>query len=292
MNNNLLQTKGLPKFVQEQNWKKWQIFLCFASILVINVSSFLFKSRNGLSPKNAFGGTYIRISNPMILLLPVVLELSFMLNIPINLTFLVQPMFARRNLIPKMLPKAFASYFLSLGVSLFSWNLIRKESAKNRAKFSDDFWLLVLQISTGVLWYNLLSAFMPNFMMFLPGEPNDQNILLFLFLGLIVLFSSVRNIINCFEKQQNKDPTLDFRFSAIFNILYTTVMLILVTLDDTVPVASPWIFMGLGSGMEIIFNEPSGGPKISLFFKKITDNILRISIGTLIPLIFINIIKI
>jgi hypothetical protein len=285
IDNNLPRTRGLLVCAYERHWTKWQAFLYFAAIFVANT---LFSRFGG---GDAFRGTHLGISNYLVLLLPVVLWLSSLVHIPLSLTFLVQSMFARENLIPRMLPGAAVNYFLSLAFSLVFWSLMEMESVKNTFELADDFWFMVLRIFTGVLWYNLFSAFAPNFAAFLPEKSSGQSVTIFLFSGLTILFSSIQHITSHSEKHLNTDTGQDIRFQALFNVMYTVVMLMLANLNGAIPIITPWITAGLSTGTKMVLDNRGGMVKFRIFLEKITRDLCKIFVGTVVAMVFVDTIR-
>ncbi|MDR1495121.1 MAG: hypothetical protein LBI29_03770 [Rickettsiales bacterium] len=292
LNNNLIQTRGLFNFYREYG-ARWRVFLFFAPIFVVCLLFSWFRPSSGPSLERIFGGNHFEVHNQLILLLPVLICLALRFHIPLSLTFLVQSMFSRKNMIPEMLPGAAINYFLSLGISLIFWSLLRSECEKNLfGRLTDDFWFVVFQIFTGILWYNLLGAFMPNFVAFFPRIPNGLDVVLFLLSGLIIFFITIQNSLTTLEKRPGVCARAETKLSTLFNALYVGTMLVIANLGDSVPLITPWVSIGLKSGMKVAFGGYGIKSKIKVFIKRVAGDLYIISLGTVVVFLFVNIIKI
>ncbi|MDR2077804.1 MAG: hypothetical protein LBP39_02445 [Rickettsiales bacterium] len=292
LHNNLLRTQGLPEMLRRLG-SKCLAFIFFAAVFTLNILVSWY-SYDGKLQQNALDYVaYKKISNCGVFLLPILLHILYKLRIPLNLTFLNRTIFTGKNLIFELLIKTLLNYFIALVVSVAFWTLIYRRLEKNTSEKNSKFWHIAQCFSIGLLWHNLLTAFMPNFVIFIPRKIDAFELILFLFSILVVLFLLLENIV---QSPRNvmldvSDDRLNLKIPTLFNMLYTLLML-LFSHYSTISIITPWMFLGLRSGIKIASGMGEGELKLKLSLKKILNDMYTISIGIVVAIVFTKIIRV
>jgi hypothetical protein len=288
----LAQARGLALFPRRQR-TLLRMFLYFYLIFVANFLVSWLRPDSDPRFVRTFGVNHFVISNWSILLLPPLVCLALQLRIPLSLAFLVQSMFARENLVAKMLPGAVVNYLLSLSLSLALGGLLRRRWERNSAGDSGgSLWSLAFQLSRGLLWYNLAGAFMPNFVAFLPRGPITPDIGLFLLLALAVLFFSIRSVTGRSRDCRESEMGREMRLSLAFDLAYSAALLIIGRMGAWLLVITPWISAGLSSGMELVFGTYGGKSRARVLGEKIFGDFCALSLGAGVASLFVTFVRI
>jgi hypothetical protein len=191
----------------------------------------------------------------------------------------------------ELLFKTLLNYFVSLAISMVFWKITYKKYGKNPTKPASKFWRISFCFSLGFLWYNLLNAFMPNFVVFIPRKISPVELTLFILSTLSVLFFVTENIASVSKKNPLDTNQTDFRLLALFNTLYASIILLLAHFS-TISIITSWISLGLNSAMEIANKAQDGKVICRFFLEKILKDMYIISIGIVVIIIFTKTIRI
>ncbi|MDR2777900.1 MAG: hypothetical protein LBB13_00120 [Rickettsiales bacterium] len=289
LDSNLSQTKGLAGICRKPRSGRF-VFLFFAGLFTTNIL-FSWYSYGGRLQWNTLDCVeYVKISDYRMFLLPILLSLLYRLRIPFNLTFVNRTIFTGKNLVYELLLKTLLNYFVSLGISMIFWRLVHGKFERNPTAANSKFWFIVQCLSIGILWYNLLNAFMPNFAIYIPRKINLRGLVAFIFSILVALAIAIGDMY-FFRRNLSisGNEQLDFRLSSMFNALYISVILLFAHFT-TISIITSWISLGLRSGMKIAVEN------IELKFRPSLEKILRdihvIFVGMLVAIIFTKIIRI
>lgn len=294
--NNFVQTIGT--FVSSsKNISKINIFLYLTVVFIVNVL-FAWKSYDGRIHRGFLEGIeYKDAISYSVLLVPIILNLLTSFRIPISTTFLTIPLFSKSNNLTNIISKAFSGYFVSFLISFVIWNLIYEKFKKHlKSNNNDKFWKVVQYISIGVLWYSWLSTCMSSFLVFLPRKFNIRHLILFLFIGILLLIVIMKDGIgNMEEIVEEKSDVKNLRSSVIFNITYS-ILLLVFKFNDRINVTTTWLFLGLLDGRELSITNSKAtamsGNSYKACLKKIFKDLYLGIIGILVSLVFSSIIKI
>ncbi len=296
MVNNFIQTLGTFN-VSNKYAKKWKIFLYLASIFIAYFVYTWLKydgnirkgSLRHIEYKDSFGYS--------LLLLPILVALFNYFGIPVSIAFLSIPLFISGEIVKAMIAKAFLNYFLAFAISFIFWNILYVEFKKIlKKKDNHKFWMIVEYISIGILWCCWLNTCVSSFMVFLPPKLDLKHLLLLLVIGTIII--SIITILRSNDKMEQiieeKTDVNNIMFSVLFNVLHSVVLVVL-KLNSEVPIATSWIFTGLLDGRELgIVTKKSNSfsdQKYKLCLKKIVRDLCFNTIGIIISLLFVRIIK-
>lgn len=294
--NNFVQTVGT--FVtSSKNISKLNLFLYLAIIFIFNVL-LAWKSYDGRIHRGFLEEIEYKDSiRYSALLIPIILNLLTRFRIPISTTFLTLPLFSKTYNLTNIISKAFSGYFVSFIISFIIWNLVY-EKYKKHLKSNDnyEFWKAIQYISIGVLWYSWLSTCMSSFLVFLPRKFNIRHLILFLFIGILLLVIIAKNgICNMEEIVEEKSDLKNIRSSVIFNITYS-ILLLVFKFNDRINITTTWLFLGLLDGRELSITNSKAtamsGNSYKTCLKKIFRDLYLSIIGIFVSLIFSNIIKI
>lgn len=296
MANNFIQTLGTFN-VSNKYTKKWKIFLYLVMIFIVYFIYTWLRHDGNIRKGSLRYIEYKESFSYSILLLPILVATFNHFRIPISVTFLSIPLFISGDVIKTMVIKAFINYFLAFAISFIFWNILYVEFKKIlKNKNNHQFWMIIEYISIGILWCCWLNTCVSSFMVFLPPKLDLKHLILLLIVGSVVI--SIITIFRPNDKMEQiieeKTDVKNIMSSVLFNILHSVVLLLL-KLNSEVPIPTSWIFTGLLDGRELgIVTKKSNSfsdSKYKLCLKKITRDLCFNTIGIIISLLFVKIIK-
>jgi hypothetical protein len=191
----------------------------------------------------------------------------------------------------ELLIETLSNYFVSLVISIVFWKLVHRNSGRNFTEPVGKFWHIAQYFSMGLLWHNLLNAFMPNFVIFIPRKISKNELILFIFSILLILFTIVKKIARSSRKIPADAEQTDFRLPALFNVLYASTILLFAHFT-TISIVTSWISLGLRRGMKIVHRAHGAELKFKFSMEKILKDIYIISIGVVAAIIFTKVVRV
>ena len=148
-------------------------------------------------------------------------------------------------------------------------------------------WTAVQWVTSGLLWSIWLIQDAANIAVFLPRQLSVLEFTVFagsLFFGLAFLFFGKGEAIQ--QVVDEKSHVVDVRPATIIDLVYAVVLLIK-TVDNTIPMSTTWVFIGLLGGRELAMGLTNSGEgrtvrqALRLMFK----DLLKVTIGLIVSLI-------
>ena len=225
---------------------------------------------------------YLQITAPVFLLI------LTRLRMPVSTTILLLTSFDPDGTgITSVLQKSIGGYFIAFGLAIFVWLTLGRAMAKWFTGTPHPAWTAVQWVTSGLLWAIWLIQDAANIAVFLPRQLSVLQFIVFagsLFFGLAFLFFGKGEAIQ--QVVDEKSHVVDVRPATIIDLVYGIVLLIK-TLDNTIPMSTTWVFIGLLGGRELAMGLTRSGEgrtvkqALLLMFK----DILKVTIGLVVSLI-------
>ena len=217
-------------------------------------------------------------------------------RIPASTTFLILSVFSSQNMVAFMLIKTFCGYILAFIFSFTLWTLLSKYFDKLLTSKDADSkrrrWKFFQWASTGLLWMAWLTQNTVNIVVYVPRHFGIYDLCLFLFIGIIMIGFTFYNGGGPIQQivKEKKDMS-NVRSTTTINLCFAFVI-ILMSLFNTVPMATTWVFIGILAGRELSMAKYDNNTEISLMERYrnargiIFKDLISAGLGITISLIF------
>ncbi len=217
---------------------------------------------------------------------PIFLLIVTKLRMPVSTTFLLLSSFSTSSgALVGVMQKSITGYFIAFGVAFIMWILLDRMMRKSFHGHAGPGWVIFQWITSGFLWSLWIMQDAANIAVFLPRSLNVWQFLVFsltIFTGLGVIFylrgDRIQEVIN--EKSEVKDV----RPATVIDLVYTLI-LILFTWVNTVPMSTTWVFIGLLGGRELGMKIRRGEGGLKKTMKLIFRDVLFALLGLIISII-------
>ena len=207
---------------------------------------------------------------------------------------MILSIFSSENMISFMLLKTFSGYALGFTLSFFLWNFLYKHFnqvlTKKDISLKETEWKFLQWASTGLLWVIWLTQNTVNIVVYVPRLFTLREIILFILLGIVMIgfiFYNKGGPIQEMVKQ--KSDMKNARSATMINLCFAFVILSM-SLYNSIPMATTWIFIGILAGREIAVAKYNTNVEISNKYKNaynlIIQDLLSAGFGITVSLIF------
>ena len=285
--NDSIQTIGT--FISSNRDKSWWVLWLFVGgiFLATMLTGYI------LNDGDVSWGRLTRFPQPQSLnylqiIAPLFLLILTRLRMPVSTTILLLTSFDPDGTgITSVLQKSIGGYFIAFGLAIFVWLTLGRAMSKWFTGTPHPAWTAVQWVTSGLLWSIWLIQDAANIAVFLPRQMSVLQFTVFagsLFFGLAFLFFGKGEAIQ--QVVDEKSHVVDVRPATIIDLVYGIVLLIK-TLDNSIPMSTTWVFIGLLGGRELAMGLTSSGEgrtvvqALRLMFK----DILKVTIGLVVSLI-------
>lgn len=190
---------------------------------------------------------------------PIFLLIITRLRMPVSTTFLLLSSFTTSaGAITGIFQKSITGYFLAFFLAIAFWFLFSDKLRKAFKGKPKPYWTVFQWITSGSLWALWIMQDAANIAVFLPRQLNIFEFLAFsmtVFLGLGILFylrgDKIQKIVD------EKTDVVDVRPATVIDLFYTMILIVF-TWINTVPMSTTWVFLGLLGGRELGMSLNSG----------------------------------
>ena len=176
-------------------------------------------------------------------------------RIPASTTFLILSVFSSQNMVTFMLIKTFCGYIIAFIFSFLLWGFLYKYFDKllvsNDVDSKKSKWKFFQWTSTGLLWMAWLTQNTVNIVVYVPRHFSLYELILFIFVGIAMIGfifynkgGPIQNIVNEKKDMNNIRSTTMINLCFAFSIIF-------MSLSNTIPMATTWVFIGVLAGREL-----------------------------------------
>lgn len=284
--NDSIQTIGT--FISSNRDKKWWVLWLFVGgIFLATMTTGYMVNEGDVSWGRLSAFPQPQSLNYLQIVAPVFLLILTRLRMPVSTTILLLTSFDPDGTgIASVLQKSIGGYFIAFGLAITVWLTLGKAMARWFTGTPHPAWTVVQWLTSGLLWSIWLIQDAANIAVFLPRQMSLLQFFVFagsLFFGLAFIFFGKGEAIQ--QVVDEKSHVVDVRPATIIDLVYGIVLLIK-TLDNTIPMSTTWVFIGLLGGRELAMGLTRSGDgrtvkqAVRLMFK----DILKVTIGLLVSL--------
>lgn len=252
--NDSIQTIGT--FIASNGQKKWYWLWLFIGVVFLATVTYSWVMFDGdvsyqrLASKG-FSETpqsfaFLQIAAPLFLLI------ITRLKMPVSTTFLLLSSFTTSaSAINGVLQKSILGYVIAFFSAFVIWIILQKTLKKAFKGVAHGSWTVAQWITTGFLWSLWIMQDAANIAVFLPRSLDLNEFLVFsgtVFFGLGIIFYLKGDKIQ--EIVEEKSEVKDVRAATVIDMVYTMILIIF-TWVNTVPMSTTWVFIGLLGGREL-----------------------------------------
>lgn len=284
--NDSIQTIGT--FISSSADKKWwMLWLYIGSIFLMTVTiSWVIYDGDVSYQRLASKGFSVAPSSFHFLQVaaPIFLLILTRMRMPVSTTFLLLSSFTTSpGAISGVFGKSLAGYGIAFGSAFLVWILLDRMMRhwfKGKAK---PYWVVLQWITSGFLWALWIMQDAANIAVFLPRSLNITQFLVFsltIFFGLGVIFylkgDKIQRVV------EEKTDVKDVRPATIIDLVYTLILVVF-TWINTVPMSTTWVFIGLLGGRELAISIRKN-QKLHRTWKLIRRDLFNALIGLLVSI--------
>lgn len=295
MANDSIQTLGtfLTSNSRASWWKLW-IYISILFILIILLG--WFKFNGSLDFGRLQDIPYDPNFDIMHFIAPMLLIFLTYNKIPASTTFLILSVFSSQNMVTFMLIKTFCGYILAFIFSFTLWTflskyfdrlLINKDVDSKRKR-----WKFFQWASTGLLWMVWLTQNTVNIVVYTPRYFGIYELILFIFIGIMIIGFTFYNKGGPIQQMVSEKKDINnVRSTTMINLCFAFVI-IFMSLFNTTPMATTWVFIGVLAGRELSMAKYDNNTEISLVERYrnareiILKDLISAGLGITISLIF------
>ncbi len=285
--NDSIQTIG-TFIASNGNQKWWKLWLYIGLIFIITVSVSWF-SYNGdvtfqrLASKGFTESpqsfNFLQVAAPLFLLI------LTRLRMPVSTTFLILSSFSGSvAAITGVMQKSIVGYFIAFISAFIIWIAFERLMQDKFKGKAGNQWIIFQWITSGFLWSLWIMQDAANIAVYLPRSLNVTEFLVFIltiFIGLGLIFFLKGDKIQ--EVVEEKSDVKDVRPATIIDLVYTLILIIF-TWVNTVPMSTTWVFIGLLGGRELAKKIKKKG-KLKTTWKLIGKDISYALFGLIVSVI-------